>query len=355
MPLPSFGIRHAGALALLLSFQPVLLGAQSGTVSGRVLDTQGSPLQGATVSLAGTTRGAIVRSDGSYRITAPAGRYEIRARLLGYTPRADSITIAAGGDVTKSFNLDRAATSIEAVSVIGTRGQERTVIDAPVPIDVLSSLEVRSTGRTETSQMIQALAPSFNFPRTTLGDATDNVRPATLRGLSPDQALVLVNGKRRHLSSVVNINGFVGRGSEAVDLNAIPAGMIDHIEILRDGAAAQYGSDAIAGVINIVLKSTAPGDVTGQVGEYSTQEPAVANYTAPTYKHDGKLFYANADHGWTFGQNGYVFVGGEIRDRGLTNRAAPDTRVQYFLNDPNATNPNLPQPDHIDFKIGDSY
>jgi iron complex outermembrane recepter protein len=356
MALTRSSLRHAVVLAVLPFLLPSWLAAQStGTISGRVTDTQGGPLQGATVSLVGTTRGGIVRSDGSYRITAPAGRYEIRARLLGYTPRADSVTVTAGSSVTKSFTLDRAATSIEAVSVIGTRGEERTVIDAPVPIDVLSSLEVRSTGRTETSQMIQALAPSFNFPRTTLGDATDNVRPATLRGLSPDQALVLVNGKRRHLSSVVNINGFVGRGSEAVDLNAIPAGMIDHIEILRDGAAAQYGSDAIAGVINIVLKSTAPGDVTGQVGEYSTQEPAVANYTAPTYKHDGKLFYANADHGWTFGQNGYVFVGGEIRDRGLTNRAAPDTRVQYFLNDPNATNPNLPQPDHIDFKIGDSY
>ena len=147
----------------------------------------------------------------------------------------------------------------------------------------------------------------------------------------------------------MNINGFVGRGSEAVDLNAIPAGMIDHIEILRDGAAAQYGSDAIAGVINIVLKSTAPGDVTAQVGEYTTKEPATLDY-----RHDGKLFYANADHGWMFGQNGYVFLGGEIRDRGYTNRAAPDTRVQYFQNmQPN--DPNLPVPGGIDFKIGDSY
>src|SRR3954463_279975 len=271
MSLLGSSFRRAILVALGLSAHSALLGAQStGTISGRVVDAQGGPLQGAAVSLAGTTRGAIARSDGSYRLTAPAGRYEIRARLLGYTPRADSITITAGSDVTKSFTLERAATSIEAVSVIGTRGEERTVISAPVPIDILSSLEVRSTGRTETSQMIQALAPSFNFPRTTLGDATDNVRPATLRGMSPDQALVLVNGKRRHLSAVVNINGFVGRGSEAVDLNAIPASMIDHIEILRDGAAAQYGSDAIAGVLNIVLKTTAPGAFTGEVGENVT-------------------------------------------------------------------------------------
>jgi len=350
MPSLSSALRHAPLVAAATLLPTFTLSAQStGTITGRVLDTQGTPLQGATISLAGTPRGAIVRSDGSYRLTAPAGRYEIRARLLGYTPRADSVVVSAGRDVTKSFTLDRAATSIEAVSVIGTRGEERTVISAPVPIDVLSSLEVRSTGRTETSQMIQALAPSFNFPRTTLGDATDNVRPATLRGLSPDQALVLVNGKRRHASAVVNINGFVGRGSEAVDLNAIPAGMIDHIEILRDGAAAQYGSDAIAGVINIVLKSTAPGDITAQVGEYTTKEPATLDY-----RHDGKLFYTNADHGWNFGQAGYLFVGGEIRDRGYTNRAAPDTRVQYFQN-MKPTDPNLPVPGGIDFKIGDSY
>ena len=109
--------------------------------------------------------------------------------------------------------------------------------------------------------MLQAVAPSFNFPRATIADGTDHIRPATLRGLAPDQTLILVNGKRRHTSALVNVNGFVGRGAQAVDLNAIPASMIDHIEILRDGAAAQYGSDAIAGVINIVLKTDAPGHV----------------------------------------------------------------------------------------------
>ena len=139
--------RRATVLALGLSVQPLIVHAQStGTISGRVLDTQGGGLQGATISLAGTTRGAIVRSDGSYRLTAPAGRYEIRARLLGYTPRADSVTVTAGSDVTKSFTLARAATSIEAVTVTGTRGEERTVISAPVPIDVLSSLEDQLDG-----------------------------------------------------------------------------------------------------------------------------------------------------------------------------------------------------------------
>jgi iron complex outermembrane receptor protein len=360
--------RLARTLALAASVTSVALvalttplGAQElGTVSGRVADLAGTPLQGTSVSLVGTQRGALTRGDGTYRFSAPAGRYAIRARLLGYAPRTDSVTVRAGGTATVNFTLDHAAANLEAVTTLGSRGEERTVISAPVPIDVLPAGEVRATGRTETAQMIQALAPSFNFPRTTLGDATDNVRPATLRGLSPDQVLVLVNGKRRHLSGVVNINGFVGRGSEAVDLNAIPASMIDHVEILRDAAAAQYGSDAIAGVVNIVLKSSGPGDVSTEVGEYSTREPSAGNFgaagvDAPTYHHDGKQFFANADHGFTIGQNGYVFLGGEIRDRGFTNRAAPDTRQQYFTNDPRNNDPSLPVPDRIDFRIGDSY
>ncbi|HTI62038.1 MAG TPA: TonB-dependent receptor, partial [Gemmatimonadaceae bacterium] len=324
-------------------------------MTGRVTDEAGGPAQGASVLLMGTQYGAQVRSDGSYRLTAPAGRYAITARLIGYSSRTDSVTITAGGTATVNFSLGKAATTLEAVTTLGTRGEQRTVLDAPVPIDVLPAADLHSTGRTETAQMIQAVAPSFNFPRTTLGDATDNVRPATLRGMSPDQSLVLINGKRRHLSAVVNINGFVGRGSEAVDLNAIPASMIDHIEILRDGAAAQYGSDAIAGVINIVLKSNAPGDITTQLGEYDTRQPAAGNWTSDVTHHDGKLFDLNADRGWSFGQNGYVYVGGEIRDRGLTNRAAPDLRQQYFTGDPRNSDPNLPVPEKVTFKIGDSY
>lgn len=348
------GLR-AGIIAALSAaalFHPVTAAAQaSGTVTGRVVDAAGVPLRGATVLLTGTQRSGRVGADGNYRVTAPPGRYAIVARLIGYGSQTDSVTIDADASTTKDFTLAQAATALEAVTTLGSRGQQRTVLDAPVPIDVFPAPEIRSTGRTETAQMIQALAPSFNFPRTTLGDATDNVRPATLRGLSPDQALVLVNGKRRHTSAVVNINGFVGRGSEAVDLNAIPASMIDHIEILRDGAAAQYGSDAIAGVINIVLKTDAPGDVTAQVGEYSTLEPATN-----THLHDGKMFYTSADKGFGFGQNGYLFLGGEVRSRGATNRAAPDLRQQYFGNQTALeADPNLPVPDRIDFSIGDSY
>jgi iron complex outermembrane receptor protein len=309
------------------------------------------------VTLTGARVGGVARSDGTYQLAASPGRYEVRARLIGYAESVDSVTITAGSVATKDFRVERAATSLESVAIIGTRGEERTVMSAPVPIDVLSASDLRQTGRTETAQMIQAIAPSFNFPRTTIGDGTDHIRPASLRGLSPDQALILVNGKRRHASALVNLNGFVGRGSQAVDLNAIPASMIDHIEILRDGAAAQYGSDAIAGVINIVLKSDAPGSYGFEAGENATtynrdatKSTAFAGQTDPRTVHDGGVFTTSLSNGWTFGSNGYFQVGGEIRNREGTNRTLPDTRVQYFAGDPR--NSLAPA---IRFWQGDSY
>jgi iron complex outermembrane receptor protein len=235
-----------------------------GTVSGRVTAADGSePLGGATIFVTGAQTGALTRTDGSYHIALPPGAYELRVRLIGWQGTRDSVTVSAGRSVTKDFALARSPTTLEALAIIGTRGEARTVTESPVPIDVLTSTDIVSTGRTETNQIVQMLAPSFNFPRPSISDGSDHVRPATLRGLGPDQVLVLINGKRRHNSALVNVNGTVGRGSTGVDLNAIPASMIDRIEVLRDGAPAQYGSDAIAGVINIVLKSSAPGEAMG--------------------------------------------------------------------------------------------
>ncbi len=143
---------------------------------------------------------------------------------------------------------------LEAFVSTGTRFNDRTVVDSPVPIDIVLASDLEKAGTTELSQMLQATIPSFNFPRPSLTDGTDHIRPATLRGLAPDQVLVLVNGKRRHTSALVNVNGSIGRGSVSVDFNAFPSSAIERVEILRDGASAQYGSDAIAGVINVILK-----------------------------------------------------------------------------------------------------
>src|SRR5258708_5574847 len=263
---------HHRAVLLFVAesaFIPSRLSAQAstGSVSGRVT-AAGEGVSGAAVLATGTGRGVQTRQDGSYRLVLPPGRYELRARAVGYTSARDSVIVAAGGTYLMNFALEKSITSLEAVSTLGTRGEARTVIDAPAPIDVLSAADIKATGRTETAQMIQAVAPSFNFPRTSIGDGTDHVRPATLRGLAPDQTLVLVNGKRRHNSALVNVNGFVGRGSAPVDLNAIPASMIDHIEILRDGAAAQYASDPISGVVNILLTSGPAGEAPPTVGRH---------------------------------------------------------------------------------------
>jgi iron complex outermembrane receptor protein len=329
----------AAAVPRAAAAQPPQPAATTGTVTGRVTGESGEPLVGVGVSAAGTTAGALTRADGSYRITLRPGRYELRARLIGFGLARDTVAVAAGATVTRNFRLARAASALETVAVVGTRSQPRTAIESPVPVDVLSTAEIRSTGRVETAQILQQLAPSVNFPRATISDGTDAVRPATLRGLGADQVLVLINGKRRHTSALVNVNGSIGRGQAAVDLNAIPASMIDRIEVLRDGAAAQYGSDAIAGVINVVLKSGGPGEATATLGRTNTTyggqavRSAVTGQTTATPSRsadDGAVVQVALNGGRAAAPNRFVHAGAEYRDRGYTNRTLGDPRPQTF-------------------------
>ena len=162
--------------------------------------------------------------------------------------------------ITNAFELEK-------LVVLGSRFEERSVSDSPVPVDVITEEEIVATGQTEVGRVIQELIPSFNFSSSTISDGTDALRPATLRGLGPDQVLVLVNGKRRHKSALVHVNTSVGRGTAGVDMNAIPVSAIKRIEVLRDGSSAQYGSDAISGVINIVLKDGYDGKIAASVGQ----------------------------------------------------------------------------------------
>jgi len=309
-----------------------------GTVTGIVKDsTTGEVLQGASVSLVGTRRGSLAGADGRYTFTAPPGRYLLRARLLGYLAVSDSIVVEDGQTLTHDFTLPRTVGTLNAVVVTGTRQPNRTAVDAPAPVDVFTAQQIQQSGRTETSQIIEMLAPSFNFPRPSVTDGTDHIRPATLRGLNSDQVLVLINGKRRHNSALVNINGSVGRGAMAVDLNAIPPSAIDHIEILRDGAAAQYGSDAIAGVINIILKTDAPSNFSIQAGQ--------------TAMADGRSVVGDGSYSFTMPNGGYLNLSGELRNRDSTNHTGPDTRQQYFTGDPRNSDPGLNN--RIDSWVGD--
>ena len=206
-----------------------------------------------------------------------------------------------------------AAQDVQTIVVTGTRSLNRRTLDSESPVDVIGNKELLSTGSGELATVLSRLLPSMNFPRPSGADASDAVRPAQLRGLSPDQTLVLVNGKRRHTSAVVNVNGTLGRGSAPVDLNAIPLAAIERIEVLRDGAAAQYGSDAIAGVVNIILKRGAKG------GE---AEVVYGQYDAG----DGEQATVRGSAGFNLGQDGWVRIAVEAADRNATNRSFADPR-----------------------------
>jgi len=239
---------------------------------------------------------------------------------------------------------------LEQVVVTGTRVANRSALDTAVPVDVVSSEQLQNVGIAEINQSLAVALPSFNFPRPGLADGTDTIRPAALRGLAPDQTLVLVNGKRRHPASLVNVNGTVGRGSAAVDLNTIPAGMVQSIEVLRDGASAQYGSDAIAGVLNLRLREAHEGgDATVSYGwrdsSYDTPTAAADDRFAgavltPTWSappklsrdvSDGETLVASIWKGLALGETGFVTIAAEYKDQEHTERGGYDMRRQYPL------------------------
>ena len=260
-----------------------------------------------------------------------------------------SLTIAAAlvgsWTVNAAEQETQAQENIEQISVIGSRRLGRTVEDSPVPIDIISGDALKSSGQTETNALLSTLLPSFNFPQPSITDGSDHVRPAQLRGLAPDHTLVLVNGKRRHSNALLNLNGSTGRGSSSVDLNAIPANAIERIEVLRDGAAAQYGSDAIAGVINIVLKSNSSGGSLGAVyGANITDMDGVAQLQSVSEDANGDLAFTEGgdrsltdgqtltlqgNMGFELGDNGFLSISSEYRDRSSTNRSDYDQRENY--------------------------
>jgi iron complex outermembrane receptor protein len=214
---------------------------------------------------------------------------------------------------------------INEVVVTGTRVADRSRLDTLAPVDVLPSETLGRQGTTELAQALSTAAPSLNFPRPAISDGSDHIRPATLRGLAPDQTLVLVNSKRRHQSALVNVNGSIGRGSSAVDLNAIPLAAIERVEVLREGASAQYGSDAIAGVVNLQLrKASEGGNATVTYGKYNTDvDTARQSHTAS----DGATITASAWTGLPLAADGFLTLSAEYRDRDPTSRGDIDPRV----------------------------
>jgi iron complex outermembrane receptor protein len=320
-------------LAAALCIMGTAAFAQGQALTGQVLDSAGKPVIGATVVERGTNNGTATGNDGRFTLRTRTANPRLQISSIGY---ASQEVDAAGGTV--SVRLSDAATGLGEVQVVGSRSQNRSVTDSPSPVDIIDLREVTTkTGQLDVNQLLQFVAPSFNSNRQTGSDGADHVDPATLRGLGPDQTLVLVNGKRQHQSALVNLFGTRGRGNTGTDLNVIPAASIERIEILRDGAAAQYGSDAIAGVINIVLKSSVK-ELTANVN-YGAYD---AKYRRDDEKFDGGNFNANLNYGIGLGDKGsFVNATIDYNSREHTQRAnvpAPDGLARREYGDPEISN-----------------
>ncbi len=321
----------------LFLFSSGYVSAQTGTIKGAVKDGNGAPIEGASVSVEGTQKGTATNSTGNYTLELAPGKYTLLISYVGAQTQRFPVTVSANS--TTEINAGMVSVGELAMVTVGSRSSTvRTRLQTPVPVDVIQiSQVVNDIGQVELSQILNFIAPSFQSARQTIADGTDHVDPAQLRGLGTDQVLVLVNGKRRHQSALVNVNGTVNRGSVGTDMSAIPATAIERIEILRDGAAAQYGSDAIAGVINIVLKKrTGVLEAGVSYGKYiTTYDKNYALYKLanksddPSVKvRDGGNMQAALGYGFKI-DKGYLNLNGEYIKRDATNRTGTYTGAVY--------------------------
>jgi iron complex outermembrane receptor protein len=302
-------------IAIAIILISTLTWAQDKTIIGRIIDNAGKPVLGASIIAQPSGKGTASTADGSFKLLVSSTDKTVKVTLLGYEAFAQSIT---GGH---SFNITlqpSAGNVLNEVVLVGTRGSGRTRLNTAVPVDVFDIGKLQQqTPQNDLNQMLQYASPSFNSNRQTSSDGTEHIDPASIRGLGPDQLLVLINGKRRHTTSLVNNQGTIGNGSVGTDLNAIPASAIERIEVLRDGASAQYGSDAIAGVINIVLKK-------------NTNKLFVSATSGVSKQGDGGLGQLNLNYGTALGKNGgYLNLTGEGYIRDKTTRAQNDNLIIF--------------------------
>jgi iron complex outermembrane receptor protein len=311
-------------------------------VLGKVTDPDGSPLVGVTVIEKGTNQNAATDYDGNYRIRVGSSQATLLFRYVGFDATDVNVDGRTTVDVTMSPGID-----LSEVQVVGSRSYKRSITDAPVPVDVIDIDELAAqTGKAEINQILQYAAPSFNATKQSGSDGADHIDPASLRGLGPDQTLVLINGKRRHQSSLINVFGTRGRGNTGTDLNALPASAIKRIEILRDGSSAQYGSDAIAGVINIILKDDSEGVSGGLTyGAYSTAVGSGYEEQAGDFlyniegskrldnrnvSHDGNTWKLDLNYGLALGeQGGFANITTEFLNKDRTLRPSWSWRKGY--------------------------
>ena len=313
MPLTTHLYFSMKKIILLLAFFVTAIGFAQEKVSGIVTDISNTPLAGVSVQVKGSTKATATDFDGKFTIVAKQGDV-LKFTYVGLETK--SITVSGS---TVNVQLVGGGEALQDVVILGTRNPSRTVTESAVPIDVIALKDIASNGaQANLNQILNMVAPSFTSNTQTVADGTDHIDPAQLRGLGPDQVLVLVNGKRRHSSSLVNINGTPGRGSVGTDLNAIPSFAIEKIEVLRDGAAAQYGSDAIAGVINLnVKKATKKFEVAILAGSNITK---AANDHRPG--NDGNNVQLDLNYGIGLGkEKSFINATASFQVRNQTSRA----------------------------------
>ena len=295
-------LKHFLTAALLLLFIPVF--AQKQTVRGKVTDKSGNPLEDVSVLIKSTRTGTATDKDGNFSIEA-ASTDVLVFSIVGYKPVEERV----GTNTSMNIILESGSTDLGEVVLVGTRRLGRVKTETPVPVDVVNIGQAAlPTARMDVTSILNYAAPSFNYNKQSGSDGADHIDLATLRGLGPDQTLVLINGKRRHQTAFIAVFGTRGRGNSGTDLSAIPVGAIDRVEVLRDGASAQYGSDAIAGVINIVLKETVNkfNANIGYSGYYDKKYNPHFKKEQNLYVHDGAVdgntFSVNANYGFKVGE-----------------------------------------------------
>jgi iron complex outermembrane receptor protein len=325
-------MKKLNLILILLLWALAQLEAQR-TVTGQVKDASGDPLIGASVLIPGSLTGTITDLNGRFSINVNPGQ-RIQIKMVGYN------TVEVGEfNNDLMITLEESTTALDQVVVVGTRRANRIQTETPYPVDVLQVSQTQfPTSKMDVTSMLNFATPSFNHTKQSGSDGADHIDLGTLRGMGPDQTLVLINGKRRHQTAFVSVFGARGRGNSGTDLNAIPQSSIDRVEILRDGASAQYGSDAIAGVMNIILKKN-PGRFTGHVGaaahfdpDYNTILAKDQGYNEYEGTLDGKTISAGLNYGFGLGdKGGFLNIGADYASIGKTYRQDPDQILPFNI------------------------
>ncbi|MFT7451673.1 MAG: iron complex outermembrane receptor protein, partial [Patescibacteria group bacterium] len=295
--------RLSTILAVLLFALPFTMNAQS--LSGKVMGG-GEAVIGANISVAGTSTGTVTDIEGNYTLSLGAGSHSVNVTYIGFAPQTFNVTLGDGESQVLNITLLEGV-SLNDVVITGSRTAPRSSTDTPLPIDVVSGADLMSTGQNSFDKALTYRIPSFNSVNTPVNDATALLDPYEIRNMGPSRTLILINGKRKNTSALLYVQTSPGRGETGADISAIPPGAIERVEILRDGASAQYGSDAIAGVMNIILKE-------------DSEHGSVTLTGGMTSEGDGETIGFALNNGAKLGENGFLNYTIDLSKRELANR-----------------------------------